>query len=632
LHKLKKTTATTILSLWEQGVLLHKNNDLSGAKVYYDRILQSEPNHFDSLYLSSAIAVQENNLDLAKELLERALVVNPAHIDALFNLAVILEKGGANDEAISKYETINQLVSNHIKSRYNYASLLAKLGRIPNAISEFKKVIELQPDLLVAQQNYEKLIWAQSQQLEVTPNNKNEFVQLHQKGLWLLEQKQFHAAIEYFNNALLLEPLSLEGNHNKGIALEKMGRLQEALICYQKAIEHHPTSPKTYNNIGNIYRELSQNEDAINCFNKALMLDPNYAEAFSNLGWTLYGTQQYKKSKECFYSALNINPNLTPALFNLSLSQLIMGEFEEGWVNYEHRMKQPLYQNKITNLTKPQWDGSESIAGKTIYIYAEQGLGDTIQFCRYVRLLAEKGAMVLFEPQTPLYELAITLDGVHKLLKHGQPTPPYDFHCPLMSLPLAFKTNKTSIPNQIPYLSAQKDKKKYWESKLVDIKGPKVGLIWSGGFRPNNPELWGVNKRRNIPFEVLSKINLEGIQFFSLQKGKEAENELAELKESLWKSDNFHNFTNELNDFSDTAALIEKLDLIISVDTSTAHLAGALGKPTWILNRYDSCWRWLDSGETSSWYPTVKLYRQKVDGDWVTMIQDVRHHLSQEFK
>jgi tetratricopeptide (TPR) repeat protein len=632
LHKFKKTTPISIQALWAQGLFLHQNNDLIGAKANYEQILQLDPNHFDSLYLSSAIATQEEKFDLARRLLKRALEIRPTHVDALFNLSVILEAAGENDEALSNYENIIERMPAHIKSRYNYASLLAKLGRIQSAMSEFKKVIELQPDLLVAQQNYEKLLWSQSQQLEITSNTKNEFVRLHQKGLWLLEERQFQAALEYFNQAIMIEPLSLEGNHNKGIALEKMGRLQEALHCYQNAIKHHPTSSKTHNNIGNIYRELNQNEDAINSFENALELDPNYAEAYSNLGWTLYGIQEYQKSKECFQKALEINPDLTPALFNLSLSQLILGEFEEGWVNYEHRKKQPLYQNKITHLTKPQWDGVEPIAGKTIYIYAEQGLGDTIQFCRYIKFLSDRGANVLFEPQTPLHGLLSTLDGVGELLLHGQKTPPYDFHCPLMSLPLAFRTNGESIPNHVPYLHTQENKRKYWENRLADIKGPKVGLVWSGGFRPNNPELWEVNKRRNIPFEILSQINIDGIQFFSLQKGESAEAELIGNKELLWPGGNFYNFTNELQDFSDTAALVEQLDLVISVDTSTAHLAGALGRPTWILNRFDSCWRWLAQGETSSWYPTAKLYRQKVAGDWRLMIQDVKTHLRQQFK
>jgi hypothetical protein len=277
-------------------------------------------------------------------------------------------------------------------------------------------------------------------------------------------------------------------------------------------------------------------------------------------------------------------------------------------------MKQPLYQNKLMHLVKPQWYGTQSISGKTIYVYAEQGLGDTIQFCRYIPLLAERGARVLFEPQIQIHNLLIDLDGVKELLKPGQLTPSYDFHCPLMSLPLAFKTNKDSIPKIIPYLKPQKEKSDYWEKQLSAIKKPKVGLVWSGGFRPNNPELWAVNLRRNIPFELISQLNCNEIK-----------------KEQFWGSANFHDFTEKLIDFSDTAALIKQLDLVISVDTSTAHLAGAMGKNVWILNRYDACWRWLIKTEISVWYPTAKLFRQKKPGEWDDVIKDAKKQLQHLF-
>jgi hypothetical protein len=198
-----------------------------------------------------------------------------------------------------------------------------------------------------------------------------------------------------------------------------------------------------------------------------------------------------------------------------------------------------------------------------------------------------------------------------------------------MSLPLAFKTNKNSIPNTTPYLKPQKAKDEYWKSKLSAIKRPKVGLVWSGGFRPNNPELWGVNQRRNIPFELMSKLNQEGIEFFSLQKGEGVESELKAHKERFWDTGNFHDYTELLINFSDTAALIYQLDLVISVDTSTAHLAGALGKPVWILNRYDNCWRWLSEVETSDWYPSARLFRQKVAGEWGDLIHAARDQLYQ---
>lgn len=616
-----------IQALWEQGLRHHQSGALPEAKNCYAQALEIDPLHFDSLYLSSAIAVQENNIDLAIDFLNRALAINPSHIDSLFNLSVLLGKINETEKALSTYELLNQLAPNHVQSRYNYASLLAKLGHIPNAINEFKKVIELQPDLLIARQNYEKLLWSQSQQVELAPNNLNEFIRAHNKGLSLLEENQFSAALEHFDKALTIEPKSFEGHHNKGMALEKMGRLQEALSHYQQAIEYCPESSRTFNNLGNAYRELDLLDEAIISFERAIELDPNYAEAFSNLGWTLFRLQEYQQSKEYFKKAIKINPSLSPAVFNLSLCQLTLGEFEEGWVNYEERMKQPLYQKRIDPLNKPQWDGSQELDGKAIYIHSEQGLGDTIQFCRYIKLLANRGAKVLFEPQVQLKRLLKNIDGVSQLLEPGQIIPTYDYHCPLMSLPLAFKTNQNSIPNDVPYIFADENKKKYWKEKLAGISGPKVGLVWSGGFRPNNPELWGVNQRRNISFELISQLNMEGIEFFSLQKGEGAEAELKKYKDQLWKSSNLHNFTDELKDFSDTAALIDQMDLVISVDTSTAHLAGAMEKPVWILNRFDGCWRWLSDGDDSEWYPTAKLFRQKKSGEWLDVISLVKNKL-----
>jgi tetratricopeptide (TPR) repeat protein len=620
-----------IQALWEQGLRHHQSGALPEAKNCYAQALEIDPLHFDSLYLSSAIAVQENNIDLAIDFLNRALAINPSHIDSLFNLSVLLEKISETEKALSTYELLNQLAPNHVQSRYNYASLLAKLGHIPNAINEFKKVIELQPDLLIARQNYEKLLWSQSQQVELAPNNLNEFIKAHNKGLLLLEENQFSAALEHFDKALTIEPKSFEGHHNKGMALEKMGRLQEALSHYQQAIEYCPESSRTFNNLGNAYRELDLLDEAIKSFERAIELDPEYAEAFSNLGWTLFRLQEYQQSKEYFKKAIKINPSLSPAVFNLSLCQLTLGEFDEGWIHYEERMKQPLYQMKIDPLNKPQWDGSQELDGKTIYIHSEQGLGDTIQFCRYIRLLANRGAKVLFETQIQLQELLKNLDGVSQLIEPGQAVPSYDYHCPLMSLPLAFKTNENNIPNEIPYIFADEVKKGCWKDKLAAISGPKVGLVWSGGFRPNNPELWGVNQRRNVSFELISQLNMDGIEFFSLQKGDGAEAELKKYKDQLWKSSNLHNFVDELQDFSDTAALIEQLDLVISVDTSTAHLAGATGKPVWILNRFDGCWRWLDKGDSSQWYPTAKLYRQKSTGCWDEVIEKVRNDLRRKF-
>ena len=271
----------------------------------------------------------------------------------------------------------------------------------------------------------------------------------------------------------------------------------------------------------------------------------------------------------------------------------------------------------------------ESLLNQTILIHAEQGLGDTIQFCRYAALVKKLGARVLLEVPKSLMVLLKDLEGVDILLEQGMPLPDFDFHCPLLSLPLAFKTELQTIPFPKSYLKADQNKINQWQKRL-NLNGFKVGLVWNGGFRANQPELWDINERRNIPLKILAqKLNSIKVNYFSLQKGDPAESEIRGHETEYWPSGNFFNFADELLDFSDTAALISNMDLIISVDTSTAHLAGALGKPTWILNRFDSCWRWMLDRDDSPWYESVKLYRQDEDRQWAPVLERVARDLKE---
>lgn len=596
----------------------------------YQQALDLDPNHFDSLYLSSALAVQEENFELAKSLLNRAVSANPNHIDAKFNLAIVLEKFGESSNALTLYSSIILASPNHIQSLFNRSALQAKIGLLQDAAEGFKKVMELKPDFASAQKNYEQLQHAILGVNSKQAKKIDAFTHFHNEGLWLYESGRPEKAIEQFDQALALQPDSPEALHNKGMALEKIGLLEDALVCYKMVLQKNNGLAPTHNNIGNVLREVGSPHLAIQHFENALLIDPHYAEAHSNFGWTLQGIHQYAKAITCYEKALALNPNLVAARFNLGLCQLTLGDFKNGWVNYESRTEQPSY-IKMQGLLAPQWFGKESLRQKIIYIYAEQGLGDTIQFCRYIELLADQGAVVLFQPQAELLNLLKDIKGVSKIIPPGQAVPYYDFHAPLMSLPLAFDTSIEKIPSNVPYINIEPEKQKFWHKKLKGIQKPKVGLVWSGGFRPDQPELWGVNRRRNIRFEEISKLQFQNCHFISLQKGLKAEEDLSLNINKLWVSNNFSNFGNEIIDFTDTAALISELDLVISVDTSTAHLVGALGKPIWILNRYDSCWRWLDSGDTSLWYPSARLYRQENPGDWSTVITTVMSDLNNLF-
>ncbi len=276
---------------------------------------------------------------------------------------------------------------------------------------------------------------------------------------------------------------------------------------------------------------------------------------------------------------------------------------------------------------QPLWLGEQDIAGKTLFLWWEQGLGDTIQFCRYATLAEARGAQVVMSVQQPLRELLKRISPTIRIVEQDEVPADFDYHCPLLSLPVAFGTTLETIPAKIPYLRSNSEKSLFWQEKLGEKNKPRVGLVWSGGFRPDQPEVWSVNRRRNIPLATLAALKNPDIEFYSLQKGQPAESELAELVRGNWDGPRLIDFTSLLNDFSDTAALIENLDLVISVDTSTAHLAGALGKPVWILNRFDTDWRWLLERTDSPWYPTAKLYRQEKAGDWDAVVRRVKTDL-----
>jgi tetratricopeptide (TPR) repeat protein len=634
---LSELPKSKIQSLIIKALELHGSNNIDSAKKIYEEILASYPTHFDSSYLMGMIAIGESDFISAKKFLTQSLKILPSHAEAHFNLGVVFEQLADTTSALNHYSAAIKIKDDFIEAINNRATLRGNLSLWHEALEDLELLLKIKPDMVTAQVSKNSII----NRLSLISNNLNTaksevadveaklFIDLHETGFKFLNAGKYQLALDSFDKALLIYPKRPDALHNKGLALERLGRLNEALENYEKAIIGAPESAPTLNNMGNVLRELGQYERSISFLEKAIEVNPSYSEAFSNLGWTLYTIRQFEGAISAYKKALSFNPNLTEALFNLSLSNLMLGDFENGWLNYEHRKSQPFYSGR--KFSKPSWTGSESLTDKSIFVYSEQGLGDTIQFCRYAKLLSDQGAKVLFEPQPALKNLLANLDGVSKIVTLSINESEYDYQCSLMSLPLAFKTSASTIPNQIPYIKPEIKKVSSWSRKLNDIKGPKVGLVWSGGFRPNQPELWAVNERRNISFPKISNLNIEGIQFFSLQKGEKAELELREAKDHFWKTTNFWDFTNELHDFSDTAALIECLDLVISVDTSTAHLAAALGKPTWILNRFDNCWRWLADGENSAWYPTAKLYRQEKMGIWEDVLFKVKDDLIKYF-
>ena len=439
----------------------------------------------------------------------------------------------------------------------------------------------------------------------------------------------FHRQGDYLN-AVLNYGLALSENPNDfnvlsnlGAALQKLRRFEDALNCYSRAIEITKEYASIYNNRGVTLQELHLLNGAINDFDRAIDLNPRYTEALVNRGFTKHLANDFDAAISDYKQAIEVEPNFPAAHFNLSLCQLAIGDYAQGWRNYEWRWKAATEMCiRIFPDQQPLWQG-ESLQDKTILIYSEQGLGDTIQFCRYITLVKDLGARVILEAPKELLGLLTKLEGVDSLIDNVNDAGAFDFQCPMMSLPNVFKTEISTIPKADSYLTANAVRSEHWRIRLREHKRLRVGLVWSGGFRPDQPKMWGLNNRRNLPFAYLQSFQSVDADLFSLQKGEPAESEFINALKADWCGPVIHPYGQEFQDFADTAAFIENLDLVISVDTSTAHLAGALGKPVWILNRFDSCWRWLIARDDSPWYNSARLYKQTQAGDWDSVITRV---------
>ncbi|HEX4209292.1 MAG TPA: tetratricopeptide repeat-containing glycosyltransferase family protein [Candidatus Binataceae bacterium] len=484
--------------------------------------------------------------------------------------------------------------------------VLKALRRWPEALACYERAIALRPNHSEAHSN---------------------------RGNVLRELRQLDAALASYDRALAINPSYAEAHYNRGVVLHDLNRPDDALASYDRAIALRPDYAAAFCNRGVVQEQLHLFEAAVESYSRAVAIQPGFARALANRGNAQRALLQLDAAIDSCDRAIAISPDYAAAYQNRAVARLLAGDFALGWPDYEWRWKNEdsALRRDYRPFTQPQWRGEHDLAGRTLLIHSEQGLGDTIQFCRYVPLLAPLGATVIFEAPSPLMQLLAGLVGVAQLISRGTALPDFDYHCPLMSLPLAFRTTLATVPANVPYLTVDAERRRHWRGKLGERRQPRVGLVWSGGFRADQPEVWSVNSRRNIPLAKLAALRNSDIEFYSLQKGQPAESELAQLNARHWNGPRLIDCTGELHDFADTAALIEQLDLVISVDTSTAHLAGALGKPVWILNRFDTCWRWLLDRTDSPWYPTARLYRQAKPGDWDGVIEQLSGDIQRLF-
>jgi tetratricopeptide (TPR) repeat protein len=447
---------------------------------------------------------------------------------------------------------------------------------------------------------------------------------LYYLGSMQLKKSLFTEATETFKKSILKGGEFFEALHDLATAQASLGDFVSSIDNYQKCLNFDETSFELFFNIARIFDELKRYDEALTQYDKALSLKPDYAEAWLNKGVTLNDLKRCDEAIAHYDKALGLKPDYAEASWNKSLSLLLRGDFENGLSLYESRWTSEKVSKTIGKslFDKPVWHGKESLQHKKILLYGEQGLGDFIQFCRYVKLVADLGAKVILEVPQPLTGLMQGLDGISQLVIKGEELPFFDYQCPLLSLPLAFKTNLDTIPNKSGYINLYNHTNKIieWNARLGPKLKPRVGLVWSGNPHHKNDHNRSLLLRDILPFLP------NQFEYISLQK------EIREIdKLTLDSNSHILNFAGHLNDFLDTSALIDNLDLVISVDTSVAHLSGAFGKKTLLLLPYVPDWRWLLDRDDSPWYPSIKLYRQTFIGDWNSVLERVKLDLGSSY-
>jgi Flp pilus assembly protein TadD len=441
---------------------------------------------------------------------------------------------------------------------------------------------------------------------------------LHFLGVIYYQLGDYNNAIKYLKKEIQITPSNAGAYNDLGIIFQEEGRIDEAIKYYQKALHLNPDLAEAHSNLGTAFKEKDNFDEAIICYQKALQKKPYFADVYNNLGVVLQNKGQFEEAIQYFQKALQIEPDHAKSHWSLSFSLLLLGNFDQGLKEYEWRWKTKDFVTQQRRYSRSLWDGSD-ISGKSILIYPEQGIGDIIQFIRYIPLVAQRGAKVFFECPKELVSLLKNLRGMEQMIIFGENLPEFDIYCPLLSLPLIFKTTLNSIPAEIPYIKVDSSLMQKWKEKFYYNNYEfKVGLAWTGN--PKNIR----DHYRSISLEIFKPLaQCDNVIFYSLQKGKAAE-QAKNPPEGMKLID----YTDEINDFSDTAALIENLDLVISVDTAVAHLAGAMGKPVWTLIPFSlPDWRWMLDREDSPWYPTMRLFRQPSYGDWKSVIEQVKEEL-----
>jgi tetratricopeptide (TPR) repeat protein len=644
---LVRAPLSQIAELFAEATDAYRSKDFSRAIALCDRIIALEPGHAEAHYkrgnalkdlgqFAAALAsydeaikrrpdfahawcnrgVMQQALGLYEAALtsyDQAITLDPTDALVHSNRGSLLQAISRSELALVSYDQALGLNPQLFQTWFNRGNVLRELQRPDAALASFREAVKLKPDSAEAHYNCGVLL-ERTQQPRAALASYNQAIAVH-PGFYqahynlagvLKELREREAALVEYGRAIAAKGDYAEAHANRGVVLQELGRREEALASYDRAISIRPDHAEAYFNRGTLLAELMQWEAALANYDHAIALKPGYAAAYCERARVLVQVRRLDEALLSYNEATAIQPEFAEAQYNKSLALLLRGDYENGWLQYEWRWKNAdrLSMGEARIFGQPRWRGKEIIAGKRLFVYSEQGFGDTLQFCRFAKTVADMGATVILEVQAPLATLLGSLDGASRVIVEGSPLPEFDYQCPLLSLPLALNTTIDTIP-AAPYVRSDEAKVARWRTRMRKLGRPRIGLTWSG-----NPKQGHYNSRSTRLADWIKHLPLE-FQYVSLQKEiRPADVEI--LAATPWIS----RFDAEWHDFSDAAALCECVDLVVSVCTSIAHLSGALGKPTWVLLPFIPDWRWLLDRDDSPWYPTVKLYRQQAIGDW----------------
>ncbi len=609
-------------SLHQRAAQLHRQGDLEAAHEAYAQILKAAPNDLGALHMSGIIAYQTARLEDAARLLARAATAHPGVAAVHIDRALVLQAFNRPRDAIASFDQALACVPNAAEVHAARGGLLQGLNRLAEALASYERAIALKPDnadvhsnrgvVLQALGRLEDALESYEKAATLQPNDSDI---LRNGALVLRALGRPAEALARLDRAAAIAPASGDLQADRGAILLDMRRLDEALASYDRAMSLKPRDADVLANRAAVLHALGRYAEALAAYDLAVEIDANHARAYSNRAGTLVELGRDREAKASLDRALAIEPDQPEANLNRALFHLRDGEFREGWRRYEWRDDKGRALMQRPGI--PVWDGEDSLAGKTILLRAEQGFGDAIQFVRYAEMIAALGARVVLEVPAPLVRLLSGAAGVIEVLATGTALPPADFQSRLLSLPKLFATELNTIPAKPRYLAADAASRAKWSDMLAELPHPRIGLAWAG--RPTHKN----DRNRSISLDDFSTLLTADAAYVGLQPDVRAadKDQLAALPIRL--------FGEALSDFAETAALIENLDLVISVDTSVAHLAGALGKPVWVLLPFDPDWRWLLNRDDSPWYPSARLFRQKTPGDWGGVFSDVRAALQE---